>query len=119
MVTDRPPRDTILATGFVQSDGLRTFELPTDDRLQVLAQFIEAAMRTESSSAVREACADFLAAAADFYKVAIRWPNHRSRCWQRAHCMCIRMAREPNFLEITTGTRKRLEFGCEPRYGNQ
>ena len=70
MVTDRVPSDKILRSEFIESDRLKTFELPADDRLPTRASRIEAAMQSESAREVRLACAEFLSAAAEFYRVS-------------------------------------------------
>jgi len=69
MLTDRPPRDGALLAQFLESDGLAILEVPQDDRLRVPAASIDWGMRIGKVSAVREACAEFLNAASDFYKV--------------------------------------------------
>ena len=69
MLTDRPPRDEPLRAEHLKSDRLRALEVPQDDRLQVLAKSIEVAMKSGQHAAVREACAEFLTAAASYYRV--------------------------------------------------
>lgn len=69
MLTDRPPRLKALLADFRASDQLVMLELPQDDRLRGPAKAIEAAMKAEGRNAVRKACTEFLAAAADFYRV--------------------------------------------------
>jgi hypothetical protein len=69
MVTDSPPRNKDRA-GFERSDRVTTLELPGDARvLPGLSKKIEAAMQTGSTRAVRDACAEFLRSASDFYRV--------------------------------------------------
>ena len=70
MVTDRPPTRETLLTEFRESDRLGTLDLPQDDRLRTLAASVEIAMNSTEQKAVRRACVDFLAAAADFYHVS-------------------------------------------------
>ena len=69
MVTDRPPRTKSLLKQYDASDAMVNLELPADGRLQEAARAIESAMEAEQLPAVRDACAGFLAAAADFYHV--------------------------------------------------
>jgi hypothetical protein len=71
MLTDRPPLRPVLLAEFIKSEQLATLELPTDDRLCVPARAMEAAMKSGENSVVRRACAEFLAAAANFYSVPI------------------------------------------------
>jgi hypothetical protein len=67
MVTDRPPRKTL--PEFLRSDELHFLELPAGERLRLSARSIELAMKGQSDGAIQEACAEFLATAAEFYKV--------------------------------------------------
>ena len=69
MLTDSPPRKKNRA-GFLESDRIKTLDLPQDGRLLEIAQSIESAMKDETSVAVRRACAEFLGAASEFYKVS-------------------------------------------------
>jgi len=68
MVTDNPPR-TANRAGFLESDRIRTLDLPQDGRLLTCAKSIEAAMKVETGADVRRACAEFLDAASEFYRV--------------------------------------------------
>ena len=70
MLTDRPPRNAALRAQFLESDELCDLEVPVDDRLCALANAIDLAMKSGSRTAVREACAEFLRVASDFYQVA-------------------------------------------------
>ena len=69
MVTDKPPRTKALLTQYQASDALVRLDLAADIRMPPLASAIESAMAEESQAAVRRACAEFLAAAAEFYQV--------------------------------------------------
>jgi len=69
MLTDAPPRKANRA-GFPESDQTRTLDLPQDGSLLTITKSIESAMRRGRSTDVRRTCADFLKAAAEFYKVA-------------------------------------------------
>jgi len=70
MLTDVPPRNANLG-GFLESDRIRTLDLPQDGRLLALAQSIELAIAGGTNAAVRRACVDFLAEAAEFYETPI------------------------------------------------
>jgi hypothetical protein len=70
MLTDRPPRNAALLPQFLASDALCELEVPPDDRLRAPAKSIDSAMRSGKSAAVREACAEFLTLASDFYRVS-------------------------------------------------
>jgi hypothetical protein len=70
MLTDRPPRRVGQLAEFRESDRLGSLELPGDDRLRAPAHDIEAAMKADDRRAVRQACGEFLTAAAEFYRVA-------------------------------------------------
>jgi hypothetical protein len=76
VLTDRPPRKSSTHREFQESDRLNVLELPKDDRLQGLAQKIELAMSDGSQAGIRITSTDFLAAAANFYKV--RAPDVRA-----------------------------------------
>jgi len=69
MLTDAPPRKANRA-GFLESDRLKTLDLPQNGALMEIAQHLQSAMQAERISDVRKACAEFLAAASDFYGVA-------------------------------------------------
>jgi len=68
MLTDVPPRNAN-RDGFLESDRIRTLDLPQDGRLLPLAKSIEWAMTDGTTAAVRRACANFLAATSEFYSV--------------------------------------------------
>jgi hypothetical protein len=67
MLTDAPPRKN--RTGFLESDRIKTLDLPTNGTLPAIAKRVESAMKADSLPDVRTACAEFLATASDFYKV--------------------------------------------------
>ncbi len=71
MVTDRIPNREPLRAEYFASDKLTTLELPPDNRLQVTAGLIEAALLTGEVPHVRQACAEFLSFAAGFYSVSV------------------------------------------------
>ena len=68
MLTDAPPRRANRA-GFLESDRIRTLDLPGDGGLTSIAKSIESAMKCEASRDVRGLCTQFLSAASDFYRV--------------------------------------------------
>ena len=68
MLTDAPPRNTNRA-GFLESDRIRTLDLPRNGRLLTISKSIESAMKDENSADVRCACADLLRATSEFYGV--------------------------------------------------
>ena len=81
MLTDVPPRNAN-RDGFLESDRIRTLDLPQDERLLPLAKSIELAMTGGTMAAVRRACVDFLASTSEFYNVH-PWVSaclHRDRC---------------------------------------
>ena len=67
MVTDIPPRKT--RTGFLESDRIKSLDLPHDGRLPLISGFIHSAMKAADSGAVGRACRDFLEVASKFYQV--------------------------------------------------
>jgi hypothetical protein len=69
MLTDSPPRKANRAK-FLESDQIKTLDLPQDGRLLAIAQSIESAMRAGAPADVRRTCAEFLEAASEFYKVS-------------------------------------------------
>ena len=68
MLTDAPPRKTNRA-GFVESDRIKTLDLPQDGRLITITKSIDSAMTSDASADVRRACAEFLAVVSEFYEV--------------------------------------------------
>jgi hypothetical protein len=68
MLTDAPPRKANRA-GFLESDRIRTLDLPQNGRLLTIAKSVEFAMKAGKNADVRLACAEFLAATSDFYGV--------------------------------------------------
>ena len=68
MLTDAPPRKANRA-GFLESDRIRTLDLPHDGRLPSITESIELAMKAGTSADVRRACADFLRATSEFYGI--------------------------------------------------
>src|SRR5215472_1119464 len=67
MLTDAPPRKN--RAGFLESDRIKTVDLPQNRGLTEIAQRLESAMKSEKTRDVRSACIEFLATASDFYEV--------------------------------------------------
>ena len=68
--TDRLPIDESLRVEYFKSDRLHAVDMPQGDRLRAPAARIQPALESGESHALRNACAEFLFAAADFYGVA-------------------------------------------------
>jgi hypothetical protein len=68
MLTDATPRKANRA-GFLESDRIRTLDLPQDGRWLTISQSIESAMKSGTTADVRRACAAFVGATSEFYKV--------------------------------------------------
>ena len=68
MLPDAPPREAN-REGFVESDCIKTLDLPLNTDLQEIAQRIESAMKADKIRDVRSTCAAFLATASNFYAV--------------------------------------------------
>jgi len=69
MLTDTPPRKANHRERFLESDGIKTLDLPHDGSLLAIAQSIEVAMKCGTTVDVRRACAEFVKVSSDFYKV--------------------------------------------------
>ena len=59
MVTDAPRQKN--RSGFLESDGVKTLDLPPNADLQEIAQRVESAMKSDKIRDVRSACIEFLA----------------------------------------------------------
>jgi len=68
MFTDAPPRNANRA-GFLESDRMKSLDLPNDGRLPSISKSIESAMNAGTSGDVRRTCAEFLDVASEFYQV--------------------------------------------------
>ena len=68
MLTDAPPRKATRA-GFLESDRMRTLDLPGSGALPEIANRLESGMKTDKIRDVRSACTEFLVIASDFYEV--------------------------------------------------
>ena len=67
MLTDAPPRKN--RAEFLESDLIKTLDLPGNGTLTEIAQRLEYAMKADKIRDVRSTCAEFLATASDFYEV--------------------------------------------------
>ena len=67
MLTDSPPRKN--RAGFLESDRIKTLDLPANSCLPDITKRIESAMKADNARDVRSACAEFLAIASEFYKI--------------------------------------------------
>jgi hypothetical protein len=67
MFTDSPPRKN--RSGFLESDRIKTLDVPRNGDLPEIAQHLESAMKSDKIRDVRSACTEFLATASDFYEV--------------------------------------------------
>jgi hypothetical protein len=70
MFTDRLPAKALLRAAYQRSDQLCSLAVPADDRLRTPARSIEDALNAEQSVPIRNACLEFLTAAAAFYGVS-------------------------------------------------
>ena len=68
MFTDAPPRKANRA-GFIESDRIKTLDLPQNGVLTEIAQRLESAMKSDNIRVVRSACTEFLATSSSFYEV--------------------------------------------------
>jgi hypothetical protein len=67
LITDSPPRNSNRA-GFLESERIKTLDLPGHLRLPTVAESIAPAMQTGKTSDVRRACTAFLDETAKFYR---------------------------------------------------
>ena len=67
MLTDAPSRKH--HAGFLESERVKTLELPQNRHLIDIAKRLESAMKADKIPEVRSACAEFLATASEFYNV--------------------------------------------------
>src|SRR6266496_756980 len=67
VLTDSPPRKN--RAGFLESDRIKSVELPSNSALPDTAKRLERAMKADNIRDVRSACSEFLTIASDFYKV--------------------------------------------------
>lgn len=68
MLTDALPCKTNRAE-FLESDRIKTLDLPQDVRLLAIAKSIQSAMEPAKSAGVLSACGDFLTSTSEFYRV--------------------------------------------------
>ena len=69
MITDAQPRKANQRAGFLESERIKTLDLPQDGSLLTVTESIESAMKAGTTVDVRHACAEFLRTASEFYKV--------------------------------------------------
>jgi hypothetical protein len=69
MLTDKLPSNESLRAEYFTSDGLHALDVPQDERLTTAAAHIRPALESGESRTVRQPCAEFLFAAADFYAI--------------------------------------------------
>lgn len=67
MLTNAPPRKN--RSGFLESDRIKTLDVPRDAALTEIAERLESAMKSDKIRDVRSACTEFLATASNFYEV--------------------------------------------------
>ena len=67
MLTDAPPRKN--RSGFLESDRIKTLDLPLSADLREISQRLESAMKVDKIRDVRSACIAFLASASNVYEV--------------------------------------------------
>jgi hypothetical protein len=67
VLTDPPPRKN--RSRYLESDRIKTLDLPQNGDLVAIAKRFETAMKEDSVADVRATCAKFLAIASDFYRV--------------------------------------------------
>ena len=67
MLTDALPREN--RSGFLESDRIKTLDLPRDGHLPEIAQRLESGMKSDRIRDVGSACIEFLAIASDLYEV--------------------------------------------------
>jgi len=67
MLTDSPSRKN--RSGFLESDHIKTLDLPSNGDLLDIAKRLECAMKSDKIRDVRSACTEFLATASSFYEV--------------------------------------------------
>jgi hypothetical protein len=88
MLTDAPPRNAD-RSGFLESDRIRTLDLPENGALLTIANSIESDMKTGKTADVRRACADFLAETSNFTKPQAA----ASECSQPDLCESVKTGR--------------------------
>jgi hypothetical protein len=71
MLTDPPPRKVIHHAGFLESERIKTLDLPQNGLFLTISESIESAMKGGTTADVRRSCAEFLGTASEFYKVPV------------------------------------------------
>jgi hypothetical protein len=121
MLTDSPPRKANRA-GFLESDRIKTLDLPPDGCLLKITKSIESAMKAGKNADVRRACTELLAATSEFYgtptcdvRVLAARPLRVRENWAselfgdyNPETMLIR-------VWMRTAVRKEMTLGCPTR----
>jgi hypothetical protein len=68
IITDAPPRNRN-RVGFLESDRIKTLDLPDNRHLISIAKSIETAMQSARTADVRRSCIEFLSEASRLYRV--------------------------------------------------
>src|SRR5579872_2992820 len=68
MVTESPPRTH--RAEFLESDRIKTIDVPQDQHLPLIAESIEPAMKSDKAPELRRACSEFFKHLSGFYKVS-------------------------------------------------
>jgi hypothetical protein len=103
MLTDTPSRKH--RAGFLESDRIKTLDVPPNGDLFEVAKRLEAAMKANKIPDVRSACTEFLATASGFYKAQ----TVVSVCSRLDRC-AFASAGHLSFSVTTAGTR--CSFAC-------
>ncbi|MGA2648021.1 MAG: hypothetical protein ABSF15_25280 [Candidatus Sulfotelmatobacter sp.] len=69
MITDATPRKASHRAEYLESDRVKTLDLPHDCRFLIISKSIEAAMKSGTTANVRRTCAEFLESTSEFYEV--------------------------------------------------
>jgi hypothetical protein len=69
MLTDAPSRNAN-REGFLESDRIKTLDLPGNVALLQISKRLESAMKSDEIRDVPSACMEFLATASSFYEVS-------------------------------------------------
>ena len=117
MLIDRPPNTAALRVRFLESDRLRTLEVPKDDRLQAPAESIASAMQGGTASSVRQACAEFLSVASGF--VSTWFVSPRSEYLLPARFESAKAVRRSSCSGTTIPKPYSSVSGCGPPSGNK
>jgi hypothetical protein len=103
MLTDTPPRNERCPAQFLESERLRTLDLPQDGYFLTPPKSIEAAMNGGTTADVRRACADFFQP----YRNSTDYRNAAFACLQPDRCESARTGPQ-SFSVITLHSRNEL-----------